>query len=33
MAARYQHITDQIRRDVAAQLGGLTWRSQASLIE
>jgi len=25
MAARYQHITDPIRRDVAARVGGLIW--------
>lgn len=27
MAARYQHVTDTIRRDVAHQVGGLLWRS------
>jgi hypothetical protein len=25
MAARYQHVTDPIRRDVADRLGGLLW--------
>jgi integrase len=25
MAARYQHVTDPIRRTVAAQVGGLLW--------
>jgi len=25
MAARYQHVTDPIRRDVARRLGGLLW--------
>jgi integrase len=25
MAARYQHVTDPIRRDVAQRLGGLIW--------
>jgi integrase len=25
MASRYQHITDPIRRDVAARVGGLIW--------
>lgn len=25
MAARYQHITDPIRRDVAKRVGGLLW--------
>jgi integrase len=26
MAARYQHVTDAIRRDVAKQVGGLLWQ-------
>jgi hypothetical protein len=26
MAARYQHITAAIRRDVAERVGGLLWR-------
>lgn len=26
MAARYQHITDQVRRDVAERIGGLIWQ-------
>lgn len=26
MAARYQHVTDAIRRDVATQVGGLLWQ-------
>jgi integrase len=25
MAARYQHVTDPIRRTVAAQIDGLLW--------
>ncbi len=25
MAVRYQHMTDQVRRDIAQQLGGLIW--------
>ncbi|WP_425413363.1 hypothetical protein [Micromonospora pallida] len=25
MAVRYQHMTDQVRRDIAQQLGGLLW--------
>ena len=25
MAARYQHVTDPIRRDVAARMGDLLW--------
>ncbi len=29
MAARYQHITDPVRRDVAQRLGGLLWDRQA----
>lgn len=28
MAARYQHVTDPIRRDVAARVGGLHWASE-----
>ena len=28
MAARYQHVTDPIRRTVAAQVGGLLWAEQ-----
>jgi integrase len=28
MAARYQHVTDPIRRHVASQVGGLLWASQ-----
>jgi integrase len=27
MAVRYQHMTDQVRRDIAQQLGGLLWGS------
>ncbi len=26
MAARYQHITTAVRRDVAERIGGLLWR-------
>ena len=29
MAARYQHVTDPIRRQVADQIGGLLWASNA----
>lgn len=29
MAARYQHITDPVRRDVAQRLGGLLWDAAA----
>lgn len=25
MAARYQHITDHVRRDIAKRIGGLIW--------
>ena len=25
MAARYQHVTDPMRRDVARRIGGLIW--------
>ncbi len=28
MAARYQHVTDPIRRTVADQVGGLLWADQ-----
>ena len=28
MAARYQHVTDPIRREVAARVGGLLWQSE-----
>lgn len=31
MAARYQHVTDPIRRAVAAQVGGLLWADEASV--
>ncbi|WP_353939681.1 tyrosine-type recombinase/integrase [Micromonospora sp. b486] len=27
MAARYQHLTTQVRRDIARQVGGLLWSS------
>jgi hypothetical protein len=27
MAARYQHVTDPIRREVAGRVGGLLWAS------
>lgn len=30
MAARYQHVTDPIRRDVADRIGGLLWASRGS---
>jgi len=29
MAARYQHVTDPIRRDVARRIGGLIWSDEA----
>lgn len=29
MAARYQHVTDALRRQVASQVGELIWRSPA----
>jgi integrase len=28
MAARYQHVTDPIRRDVADRIGGLLWSTR-----
>jgi integrase len=28
MAARYQHVTDPIRREVAGRVGRLLWNSQ-----
>jgi integrase len=28
MAARYQHVTDPIGRDVAGRIGGLLWAEQ-----
>lgn len=28
MAARYQHVTDPIRREMASRVGGLLWASQ-----
>ena len=31
MAARYQHVTDPIRRDVAARMGDLLWSPEAKL--
>ena len=31
MAARYQHVTDPIRRQVAGQIGGLLWASNIGL--
>jgi integrase len=30
MAARYQHVTDPIRRDVARRVGGLIWSDERS---
>jgi integrase len=27
MAARYQHVTNAVRRDVANRVGGLLWNS------
>jgi integrase len=29
MAARYQHVTDPIRQDIAARVGGLVWAPEA----
>jgi integrase len=31
MAARYQHVTDPIRRDVADRIGGLLWAERKGL--
>jgi hypothetical protein len=31
MAARSQHVTDPIRRDVADRIGGLLWAEQRGL--
>ena len=28
IAARYQHVTDPIRRTIAAQVGGLLWAEE-----
>lgn len=30
MAARYQHVTDPVRRDVARRIGGLIWAVEAA---
>lgn len=30
MAARYQHVTDQIRQDIASRVDGLIWEPQAT---
>jgi integrase len=30
MAARYQHVTDPIRRQVAGQVGGLLWADEGT---
>ena len=30
MAKRYQHLTAQVRQDIAKQLGGLFWRPPAA---
>lgn len=30
MAARYQHVTDPIRKAVAAQVGGLLWTGETA---
>ncbi len=27
MAARYQHLTDPIRQDIARRVGGLIWKA------
>lgn len=31
MAARYQHITQAVRQDIAAQVDGLIWPTAANL--
>jgi integrase len=28
MAARYQHVTDRVRADIAKRVGGLIWKSE-----
>ena len=33
MASRYQHVTDPIRRDVAARVGGLIWVTEQPEFE
>ena len=33
MAARYQHVTDPIRRDVARRVGGLLWSAEEAQDE
>jgi integrase len=33
MASRYQHVTDPIRRDVAAQVGSLIWATDHRGLE
>ena len=33
MAARYQHVTDPIRRDVADRIGGLLWADPRDVID
>jgi integrase len=33
MAVRYQHLTDPIRRDVAARVGGLIWVTEQPEVE
>ncbi|MDM4783215.1 MULTISPECIES: site-specific integrase [unclassified Micromonospora] len=33
MAARYQHLTTQVRRDIARQVGGLLWSSSTTNAE
>ena len=32
MAARYQHVTDPIRRQVADQVGGLLWTDESAPV-
>jgi integrase len=29
MAARYQHVTDPVRADIANRVGGLLWQSKS----
>ena len=33
MAARYQHVTDPIRRDVADRIGGLLWADRKGVSD
>jgi integrase len=33
MAARYQHLTDPVRRDIAERVGGLIWETPKAASE